>query len=161
MLFGSILSGTDPVAVVALLKDVNTSPRLFLLIIGESLSAERWHLDRHGHALALLRASRRKDLRPKRHLIWELLEWFGNTMIFFLAGVVYGGKAVHYSVTGDDFALLILIYVMLIPESRHNRLSLSLHQRHRPQVQSPGDHLHVLERTPWSPRDGSRTGGVW
>jgi NhaP-type Na+/H+ or K+/H+ antiporter len=48
------------------------------------------------------------------HLIWELLEWFGNTMIFFLAGVVYGGKAVHYSVTGHDFALLILIYVMLM-----------------------------------------------
>jgi hypothetical protein len=37
MLFGSILSATDPVAVVALLKDAGASPKLTILIIGESL----------------------------------------------------------------------------------------------------------------------------
>lgn len=37
MLFGAILSATDPVAVVALLKGCNASPKLTILIIGESL----------------------------------------------------------------------------------------------------------------------------
>lgn len=37
MLFGSILSATDPVAVVALLKDAGADPKLTILIIGESL----------------------------------------------------------------------------------------------------------------------------
>eukprot|EP01039_Chlorochromonas_danica_P001214 gene1214-1324_t len=37
MMFGSILSATDPVAVVALLKSVGASPKLTILIVGESL----------------------------------------------------------------------------------------------------------------------------
>jgi NhaP-type Na+/H+ or K+/H+ antiporter len=37
MAFGSILSATDPVAVVALLKNAGASPKLTILIIGESL----------------------------------------------------------------------------------------------------------------------------
>lgn len=37
MVFGSILSATDPVAVVSLLKDANASPKLTILIVGESL----------------------------------------------------------------------------------------------------------------------------
>lgn len=37
MVFGSILAATDPVAVVALLKNVGASPKLTILIIGESL----------------------------------------------------------------------------------------------------------------------------
>lgn len=37
MIFGSIVSATDPVAVVALLKSAGASPKLTILIIGESL----------------------------------------------------------------------------------------------------------------------------
>lgn len=37
MVFGSILSATDPVAVVALLKNAGASPKLTMLIVGESL----------------------------------------------------------------------------------------------------------------------------
>jgi hypothetical protein len=37
MVFGSILSATDPVAVVALLKSAGASPKLTILIVGESL----------------------------------------------------------------------------------------------------------------------------
>lgn len=37
MVFGSILSATDPVAVVSLLKTVGASPKLTILIVGESL----------------------------------------------------------------------------------------------------------------------------
>lgn len=37
MTFGSILAATDPVAVVALLKSVGASPKLTILIVGESL----------------------------------------------------------------------------------------------------------------------------
>ena len=37
MMFGAIVSATDPVAVVALLKDAGASPKLTILIIGESL----------------------------------------------------------------------------------------------------------------------------
>lgn len=37
MVFGSILAATDPVAVVALLKSAGASPKLTILIIGESL----------------------------------------------------------------------------------------------------------------------------
>ena len=35
--FGSILAATDPVAVVALLKDAGAAPKLTILIVGESL----------------------------------------------------------------------------------------------------------------------------
>lgn len=35
MVFGSILSATDPVAVVALLKNAGASPKLTILIIGK------------------------------------------------------------------------------------------------------------------------------
>lgn len=37
MVFGSILAATDPVAVVALLKSAGASPKLTILIVGESL----------------------------------------------------------------------------------------------------------------------------
>ena len=37
MVFGSILSATDPVAVVALLKTAGASPKLTMVIVGESL----------------------------------------------------------------------------------------------------------------------------
>lgn len=37
MTFGSILSATDPVAVVSLLKSVGASPKLTMIIVGESL----------------------------------------------------------------------------------------------------------------------------
>jgi NhaP-type Na+/H+ or K+/H+ antiporter len=37
MTFGSILAATDPVAVVALLKEVGASPSLTMLISGESM----------------------------------------------------------------------------------------------------------------------------
>lgn len=37
LLFGSIISATDPVAVVALLKDLGASKRLSTMIEGESL----------------------------------------------------------------------------------------------------------------------------
>merc|ERR1719158_2048906 len=37
MVFGAILSATDPVAVVALFKSLGVSPRLTMLISGESL----------------------------------------------------------------------------------------------------------------------------
>ena len=37
MYTGSILSATDPVAVVALLKSAGASPKLTILIVGESL----------------------------------------------------------------------------------------------------------------------------
>ena len=37
MTFGAILSATDPVAVVALLKSAGASPKLTILIVGESL----------------------------------------------------------------------------------------------------------------------------
>lgn len=201
MLFGSILSGTDPVAVVALLKDVNTSPRLFLLIIGESIlndgtcivmytlyldlvagksftvsdiitffvkmlcgspllgicigfisifclqtacrslsTVDRtiqiiitlscaylafYFSEKSLHLSGILACGAAGLMISKQgltylvdletiHLIWELFEWFGNTMIFFLAGVIYGGKAIHYSITGADFGLLIIIYIFLM-----------------------------------------------
>lgn len=206
MLFGSILSGTDPVAVVALLKDVNTSPRMFLLIIGESLlnddtcivmytlyfdllegksysprdiiaffvkmlcgspalgvvcglfsifclrtacrslsTTDRtiqiivtvvcaylsfYFSEKLLHLSGILACGAAGLMISKQgmpylvdheimHLIWELLEWFGNTMIFFLAGVIYGGKAVHYSVT-------YLFYFNDLA-SRHNRMFVCIY----------------------------------
>lgn len=46
-IFGSIVSATDPVAVVAILKSAGASPKLTTLIIGESLmndgTGKIWH----------------------------------------------------------------------------------------------------------------------
>ena len=37
LLFGSIISATDPISVLAIFKDLRVDPRLFLIMEGESL----------------------------------------------------------------------------------------------------------------------------
>lgn len=48
------------------------------------------------------------------HHFWEMLEYFANTIIFILAGVIIYEKGVHSShVTAGDWGLLLLLYAAL------------------------------------------------
>ena len=49
MLLGGLLSATDPVAVVALLRDLGASKKLSTLIDGEALMNDGWVVVRGGH----------------------------------------------------------------------------------------------------------------
>lgn len=51
----------------------------------------------------------------KMHSIWENLEWFCNTLIFFIAGLIAGSKALSASEgsIGKDFASLFIMYIVV------------------------------------------------
>jgi len=200
MLFGSILSATDPVAVVAIFNSLGVSPRLTMLISGESLfndgtafvvfilmmdvcqgvqptagqvvtfflrmttlgpfigaslgfltiwfiglsSEERYHGDTMGQVvvtlccaylshnfaeqmgssgvLALVTsgivvASYAWPLfisRETMHIVWHAIEFVGNTVIFSLAGLIFGGICCERReiIEAWDFFYLIVLYVL-------------------------------------------------
>jgi NhaP-type Na+/H+ or K+/H+ antiporter len=200
MLFGSILSATDPVAVVALLHEVGASSKLTIQIVGESLmndgtamvmyllyfnllKGEKYQpqdviaffalggffapfvgffigglaiwwlrslnrplsgtdvtiqivvtfitaylsfffaqysigcsgvlsccgagisLAAYGHPLILSHET--------MHNVWEFAEWMGNTLLFLLAGLIYGNKTIS-KVDPEYWGYLILLYAMLM-----------------------------------------------
>merc|ERR1719428_1982679 len=200
--FGSILSATDPVAVVALFHTLGVSPRLTMLISGESLlndgtamvlfalflkmslgaqvttwnvvqffthmtvssvllgtalgtfavyligrcAEENYHSDSMiqvviaiscayltfffaeselstSGVLATVTAGAvfanmawpRIVSRETMHTIWEAIEFIGNTLIFFLAGLIFGGICVSRSehITLVDYGYLLLLYVVV------------------------------------------------
>merc|ERR1719428_90280 len=199
--FGSMLSATDPVAVVSLFHTLGVSPRLTMLISGESLlndgtamvlfalflkmslgaevttwnvlqffthmtlsavvlgiavgmlavyligrcAEENFHSDSMiqvviaiscaylafffaegelstSGVLATVTAGAvfanmawpRIVSRETMHTIWEAIEFIGNTLIFFLAGLIFGGICVarneHISLV--DYGYLLLLYVV-------------------------------------------------
>lgn len=199
--FGSILSATDPVAVVALFNTLGVSPRLTMLISGESLlndgtamvlfalflkmslgaevtifgvfqffthmtfsavvlgvlvgifavyligrcAEENFHSDSMiqvvlaiscaylvfffaenefstSGVLATVTAGAvfanmawpRIVSRETMHTIWEAIEFIGNTLIFFLAGLIFGGICVarHEHIGLVDYGYLLLLYVV-------------------------------------------------
>ena len=90
MVFGSILAATDPVAVVALLKSAGASPKLTILIIGESLLND-------GTAMVLF--SLFFDMLKGEHYTG------GDIVLFFLKMAV--GSPLFGAVVG-----LVSVYVM-------------------------------------------------
>lgn len=200
--FGSMMSATDPVAVVALFNTLGVSPRLTMLISGESLlndgtamvlfalflklslgaevtmwnvaqffthmtvssvllgtalgtfavyltgrcAEENYHSDSMiqvviaiscayltfffaesefstSGVLAVVTSGAvfanmawpRIASRETMHTIWEAIEFIGNTLIFFLAGLIFGGICVsrsdHISIV--DYGYLLLLYVVV------------------------------------------------
>jgi NhaP-type Na+/H+ or K+/H+ antiporter len=52
-------------------------------------------------------------LKPETiEAVWTAIEWLGNTLLFFLAGLVIGKLAV-FSVQGIDLVFIIVVYVFL------------------------------------------------
>jgi len=202
MVFGSILSATDPVAVVALFNTLGVSPRLTMLISGESLlndgtamvlfalflkisagaevsplniieyfthmtltavilgaavgmttvylvgrcAEENYHSDSMiqvvfaiccgyltfffaeselstSGVLATVAAGvvfansawPRIVSRETMYTIWEAIEFIGNTLIFFIAGLIFGGICASRSehITLADYGYLLLLYVIV------------------------------------------------
>eukprot|EP01035_Chromulina_nebulosa_P018392 gene18392-24093_t len=159
-LFGAVLSATDPVSVIAILKATGASNKLTTVIVGESLfndgspaigialgliahklmrffdSPTHPHIDIQigitlacayisfyvaegpcnmsgvlsccGAGLVISWLGSPKILDDeKMHLIWGNLEWFCNTLIFFLAGLIAGSNALDQS--SLEFASLSLL----------------------------------------------------
>jgi NhaP-type Na+/H+ or K+/H+ antiporter len=46
------------------------------------------------------------------HNVWAVVEWFGNTMIFLLAGLIFGTRTLE-SVDSIDWLYLFVLYVFL------------------------------------------------
>merc|ERR1719191_1167162 len=201
LVFGSILAATDPVAVVALFNTLGVSPRLTMLISGESLlndgtamvlfalflkmtlgaevtavnvaqffthmtlsavllgtalgtfavyltgrcAEENYHSDSMiqvviaiscayltfffaeselstSGVLSVVTAGAvfanmawpRIASRETMHTTWEAIEFIGNTLIFFLAGLIFGGICVsrHEHIGLVDYGYLLLLYVV-------------------------------------------------
>jgi len=201
--FGAILSATDPVAVVALFNTLGVSPRLTMLVSGESLlndgtaivvfslmlklsmgatldtwgvleyfthmtvaaaivgfligrvgvafisfcSEERYHSDAMIQVVVTLCCGYlaffvaenevktsgvistvvagftmaysvwpRLVSRETTHIVWETLEFMGNTLIFFLAGVLFADTVLtRMEYIGlSDFGWLLLLYVFVM-----------------------------------------------
>jgi NhaP-type Na+/H+ or K+/H+ antiporter len=51
----------------------------------------------------------------KMKIVWETLEWFCNTIIFFLAGLIAGSKGIAASSGsfGKDFAMIFVMYFIV------------------------------------------------
>lgn len=200
MIFGSIVSATDPVAVVALLKEAGASSKLTILIIGESLMNDgtafvlfmlyykmsegasydlvgilnffvsmsfgscllgvffgilsvRWLrcLNRPlvaddnilqiamtlccGYlsfyvaqelfqisgilsccAAGLMLAWLAPPIilnHESMHHVWSIIEWLGNSLIFLLAGLIFGDRTLE-TVEAVDWAHLFVLYILLM-----------------------------------------------
>lgn len=46
------------------------------------------------------------------HSVWSSFEWIGNTLIFLLAGLLFGSEVV-YNVTGMDILMVFVVYILL------------------------------------------------
>jgi NhaP-type Na+/H+ or K+/H+ antiporter len=110
MLLGSILAATDPVAVVALLKNAGASPKLTILIIGESLMND-------GTAMVLFTLY--YNMMEGKHysgggiIVFFLSTCIGSPLLgiaFGLAGVFWLGRA-NRPLSGDDVTIQIVITV--------------------------------------------------
>ncbi|SDJ28180.1 NhaP-type Na+/H+ or K+/H+ antiporter [Ferrimonas sediminum] len=92
LLFGTLISATDPVAVVALLKEVSSRKRLETLIEGESLLNDGTAIVLFSlfYALATLGG---QDSGPSAHVVLE----FGQVVLGGLAvGILVGGLAIWW-----------------------------------------------------------------
>ena len=87
--FGCILSATDPVAVVALLKDAGAAPKLTILIVGESLMND-------GTAMVLFTLFFNM-LQGKSYTAGEVITFFFQAAIGSpLVGVIFGFLCVRW-----------------------------------------------------------------
>lgn len=200
MLFGGITAATDPVAVVALLNDLGASPKLTILVVGESLMNDGTGMVMFmlyvsilggttytaggivgffaytiavsplvgcavgGISILAMRMADRELLQrdvtfqiaisfscaylsfffaqynfevsgvlsccaaglifskfgpplildhKTMHAVWGFVEWMYNTVVFLLAGLLYGDRALAEA-TGSDILRLILLYIALM-----------------------------------------------
>ncbi len=64
-------------------------------------------------ALVLARFATPLVLKPETlHSIWAALEWVGNTVIFFLAGLIIGVRSINY-IHAVDIGYILLSYVLI------------------------------------------------
>ncbi len=89
-MFGALISATDPVAVVALLKELSSRKRLETLIEGESLFNDGTAIVFFTLFLGLVVAPEAADLSPLM-ISWE---FFRVVFLGLLIGVVLGGIAI-------------------------------------------------------------------
>ncbi|KAL0027925.1 hypothetical protein WJX79_003037 [Trebouxia sp. C0005] len=121
LLFGAMLSATDPVAVIALLQEVGAEKELRTVIEGESLFN-----DGSAYVLFLLfhNALQGQELTVQQPLriVWEELEFIANTLIFVLTGVIIAGNiyqsehtvSATVQIQARDYGYAFLLWVVLI-----------------------------------------------
>ncbi|KAL0054936.1 hypothetical protein WJX82_004786 [Trebouxia sp. C0006] len=141
LLFGAMLSATDPVAVIALLQEVGAEKELRTVIEGESLFNDGsayvlfllFHNALQGQELTVKSTIRiwmaafgshhisRQVQQPLR-IVWEELEFIANTLIFVLTGVIIAGNIYQsehsvgatIQIQARDYGYAFLLWVVLI-----------------------------------------------
>ncbi|KAL0035594.1 hypothetical protein WJX79_001024 [Trebouxia sp. C0005] len=147
-LFGAIVAATDPVAAVSLLKQVHASEELTTVIDGEALVDDGVAAVLYaiflksvqgspesasgcsnilatvtlGMSMALFGWSMlHKDLQDPVTVCWEVIEYFANTLIFVISGVIIAGRiyAGHQAgsphiLTGIDYAWAVALWLLLL-----------------------------------------------
>ncbi|KAG2631030.1 hypothetical protein PVAP13_3KG576900 [Panicum virgatum] len=110
LLLGGLLSATDPVAVVALLKELGASKKLSTIIEGESLMND-------GFYAAFAKTAFKGESQQSLHHFWEMVAYIANTLIFILSGVVIADGVlqnnVHFERHGTSWGFLLLLYVFV------------------------------------------------
>lgn len=108
--FGTILSATDPVAVVSLLKNAGAAPKLTILIVGESLMND-------GTAMVLFTLFFNM-LQGKVYMWWEVVSFFiqavvGSPLTGFLGGLlcILWMKNAHRAMKEVDITIQIIVTV--------------------------------------------------
>ncbi|KAL0050974.1 hypothetical protein WJX82_011388 [Trebouxia sp. C0006] len=122
-MFGAIVAATDPVAAVSLLKQVHASEELTTVIDGEPLVDDGIAAVLYAIFLKSVQGSSESasDVQDPVTVCWEVIEYFANTLIFVISGVIIAGRiyAGHqdsspHILTGMDYAWAVALWLLLL-----------------------------------------------
>ena len=110
LLFGALISATDPVAVIALFKELGAPPRLNLLVEGESLFNDATAIVVFGILLTMIMQDSSTDLLGVGWAVFEFLRVFiGGTLTGILFGLLV--SEILYRLQSSDSAILTMSMV--------------------------------------------------
>jgi CPA1 family monovalent cation:H+ antiporter len=110
LLFGALISATDPVAVVALFRELGVSQRLTVLVEGESLLNDATAIVLFKILLAIALGGVLTWSQATQGLIDFPLVFFGGALVGVVIGA--GASEIVHRVHADLTALLVMTFVM-------------------------------------------------
>jgi CPA1 family monovalent cation:H+ antiporter len=110
LLFGALISATDPVAVVALFRELGVSQRLTVLVEGESLLNDATAIVLFKILLAIALGGVLGWSQATQGLIDFPLVFFGGALVGIAVGV--GASEIVHRAQADVTALLVMTFVM-------------------------------------------------
>lgn len=111
--FGAFISSTDPVAVLAIFKEMNADVTLFTLIFGESIFND---------AIAIVMYRSFSEINPDDNFATEVLYSFGQFFVVFTGSVLIGA-----------FAALLIAFILKRQSSFQREQAEAISDSHHPQ----------------------------